>query len=113
MAFTTGKTATKPSSGVPTSVIEQGIHPLDAFFSPKNIAVVGATETAGSVGRTTLWNLISSPFGGTVFPINPKRKSILGIRAYKSILDVPETVELAVVVTPAPSVAGVIHECGQ
>jgi acetyltransferase len=114
MSITTGKIgANKPNSGKPTSVIEQGEHPLDVFFTPKNIAVIGATETAGSVGRTTLWNLISSPFGGTVFPINPKRKSILGIRAYKSILDVPEPVDLAVVVTPAPSVPAVIHECGQ
>ncbi len=114
MAITTSKLgAGKPNSGKPSSVIEPGEHPLDVFFSPRNIAVVGATESAGSVGRTTLWNLISSPFGGTVFPINPKRKSILGIRAYKSILDVPEPVDLAVVVTPAPSVPGVIHECGQ
>jgi acetyltransferase len=114
MALTTGKSGpTKPNSGKSSSVIEQDEHPLDVFFSPKNIAVIGATETAGSVGRTTLWNLISSPFGGTVFPINLKRKSVLGIRAYRSILDVPEPVDLAVVVTPAPSVPGVIHECGQ
>ena len=46
--------------------------PLDAIFIPRNIAVIGATEAPGSVGRTLLWNLISSPFGGTVFPINPK-----------------------------------------
>lgn len=90
-----------------------GPHPLDVFFSPNHIAVIGATEAPGSVGRTTLWNLISSPFGGTVFPVNPKRSSVLGIRAYPSILQVPEQVDLAVVVTPAPSVPKVIHECGQ
>ena len=55
---------------------------LDAIFSPKNVAVIGATERQGSVGRTILWNLISNPFGGTVFPVNPTRSSILGIRAY-------------------------------
>ena len=45
---------------------------LDGFFCPKAIAVIGASEKHGSVGRTLLWNLIKSPFGGTVFPVNPK-----------------------------------------
>jgi acetyltransferase len=85
--------------------------PLDAIFAPKHVAVIGATEKAGSVGRTLLWNLISNPFGGTVFPVNPKRPSVLGIKAYPSIAAVPETVDLAVVVTPAPTVPGVIGEC--
>ena len=84
--------------------------PLDAIFAPKNVAVIGATEKAGSVGRTLLWNLISSPFGGTVFPVNPKRPSVLGIKAYPNIAAVPEPVDLAVVVTPAPTVPGVIAE---
>src|SRR5436190_647200 len=113
MPFASKPGASKPASGKPSSVLEQGVHPLDVFFTPRNIAVIGATENPGSVGRTTLWNLISTPFGGTVFPINPKRKSVLGIRAYNSVLEVPEPVDLAVVVTPAPSVPNVIHECGQ
>ena len=61
------------------------------------------------MGRTILWNLISSPFGGTVFPVNPKRPSVLGIKAYPSIADVPEQVDLAVIVTPAPTVPGIIQ----
>ena len=84
---------------------------LDAIFSPKNVAVIGATESQGTVGRTILWNLISSPFGGTVFPVNPKRPSILGIKAYPNIKSVPEKVDLVVVVTPAPSVPAIINEC--
>src|SRR5512142_977138 len=84
---------------------------LDSFFSPGNVAVIGATETPGSVGRTILWNLISSPFGGTVFPVNPKRPGVLGIKAYPRIADVPEPVELAVIVTPAQTVPGIIGEC--
>ena len=84
---------------------------LDAIFAPKNVAVIGATENPGSVGRTILWNLISNPFGGTVFPINPKRAGILGIKAYPSIAAVPDKVDLAVIVTPAPSVPGIIGEC--
>ncbi len=86
-------------------------HALDTIFAPRNVAVIGATETAGSVGRTILWNLISSPFGGTVFPINPKRAGVLGIKAYPGIAQVPEPVDLAVVVTPAPTVPGIIGEC--
>ncbi len=85
--------------------------PLDAIFTPRNIAVIGATETPNSVGRTVLWNLIASPFGGTVFPVNPKRSSVLGIKAYPNIAQVPETVDLAVVVTPSPSVPQVIEQC--
>ncbi|MGD0541244.1 MAG: CoA-binding protein, partial [Tepidisphaeraceae bacterium] len=86
-------------------------HPLDAIFMPRNIAVIGATETAGSVGRTVLWNLVSTPFGGTVFPVNPKRASVLGIKAYSSIAAVPEKTDLAVIVTPAQTVPDVIGQC--
>jgi acetyltransferase len=87
--------------------------PLDVFFSPKTVAVIGATETANSVGRTVLWNLVTSPFGGTVYPVNPKRPSVLGVKAYKSISDIPEQVDLAVIVTPPPSIPGIIRECGE
>jgi acetyltransferase len=86
-------------------------NPLDAIFSPRNVALIGATETQGSVGRTIMWNLISNPFGGAVFPVNPKRPSVLGVKAYKSISEVPEHVDLAVIVTPAPSVPKLIGEC--
>jgi acetyltransferase len=86
---------------------------LDVFFSPKTVAVIGATETAGSVGRTILWNLVTSPFGGTVFPVNPKRPSVLGVKAYKDISEVPEPVDLAVIVTPAATVPGIIHDCAE
>jgi acetyltransferase len=85
--------------------------PLDAIFAPRNVAVIGATDKAGSVGRTILWNLIGSPFGGAVFPVNPKRPSVLGIKAYPSIAAVPDAVDLAVIVTPAPTVPAVVREC--
>lgn len=88
-----------------------GVRGLDVIFAPQNVAVIGATERPGSVGRTIVWNLISSPFGGAVFPVNPGRKSVLGIRAYPTIADVPDQVDLAVVVTPAHTVPGVIQEC--
>jgi acetyltransferase len=92
-------------------VLRQGKHPLDPFFRPRSVAVIGATETPGSVGRTLLHNLIETPFGGTVYPVNPKRESVLGIRTYRSISEIPGPVELAVIVTPAATVPGVVGEC--
>ncbi len=92
-------------------IIRPREHPLDPFFGPETVAVIGATENPGTVGRTVLWNLMSSPFGGTVFPVNPKRPGVLGIKAYPNIGAVPEKVDLAVVVTPAPSIPGIIREC--
>ncbi len=101
-----------PGRGTPTTVFHyKQQHPLNAIFEPKSIAVIGATEKAGSVGRTVLWNLISNPFGGTVFPINSRRDSVLGIKAYPNLAALPQQVDLAVIVTPAPTVAGVIAEC--
>ncbi|WP_165071381.1 bifunctional acetate--CoA ligase family protein/GNAT family N-acetyltransferase [Paludisphaera rhizosphaerae] len=88
-----------------------GDRPLDAIFAPRTVAVIGATEKAGSPGRAVLWNLISNPFGATVFPINPTRRNVLGIKAYKDVASVPDPVDLAVVVTPAATVPGVISEC--
>ncbi len=87
--------------------------PLDVFFSPESVAVIGATETPGSVGRTVLWNLISTPFGGTVYPVNLKRPSVLGIKAYPNIGAVPAQVDLAVVITPAQVIPGVIRDCAE
>ena len=84
---------------------------LQSIFSPKSVAVIGASEKEGSVGRTVIWNLISSPFGGTVYPVNPKRANILGIKAYPSIKELPEQIDLAVIVTPAPTVPGIVEEC--
>jgi acetyltransferase len=86
---------------------------LDAIFRPETVAVIGATERPGSVGRTIMWNLVSSPFGGTVFPVNARRPSVLGIKAYTSISEVPARVELAVIVSPAPTVPGIIRECSE
>jgi acetyltransferase len=85
--------------------------PLDAIFSPETVAVIGASEQPGSVGRTLLWNLITNSFGGTVFPVNIKRSSVLGIKAYPSIHDVPEDVDLAVIATPAQTVPGIVEDC--
>jgi acetyltransferase len=92
-------------------ILRPAARPLDAFFTPRTVAVVGATETAGSVGRTVLANLLAGPFSGAVYPVNPKRPSVLGVQAYPSISALPEAVELAVLVTPAPAIPGLVGEC--
>ena len=96
-------TAPTTSASTPAAAAVRGDdrHPLDAIFHPTSIAVIGATEKPGSVGRTILWNLLSSPFGGTVYPVNPTRPAILGVKAYPSVAAIGEPVDLAVIVTPA------------
>src|SRR5947208_2033753 len=85
-------------------------HPLDAIFAPKSVAVVGATEKAGSVGRTVLWNLMNTPFGGPIYPVNPTRPSVLGIKAYPKLSALPEKPDLLVVTTQAPTIHSIVCE---
>lgn len=84
---------------------------LDALFVPHSVAVIGATERPGTVGRTVLSNLIEGPFRSKVYAVNPSHSEVLGLKAYKSVGDIPEQVDLAVVVTPALTVPQVIGEC--
>ena len=88
-------------------------HPLNYIFSPKVIAVIGATETKGSVGRTVFQNLGRGGFEGVVYPVNPKRSSVLCVKAYPNIAAIPEKVDLVVVCTPATAVPAVIRDCTQ
>ena len=92
-------------------VLRSAPHPLDAIFAPHSVAVIGATGREGSIGRAVVWSLVSSPFGGTVYPVSDKYASVLGIRAYRRVDDIPEPVDLAVVVTPAATVPAIITEC--
>jgi acetyltransferase len=81
------------------------------MFSPVSVAVIGATDREGSVGRTALWNLRNEAFKGRVYAVNPKRPEIAGRPCYPSIAAVPETIDLAVIVTPAETVPGITGEC--
>lgn len=83
------------------------------LFEPKSIAVIGATDREGSVGRTVFANLCSGTYRGKVYPVNPTRANIMGLQCWTSIREVPEQVDLAVVVTPAATVPGVIGDCVQ
>ncbi|MCX6597321.1 MAG: bifunctional acetate--CoA ligase family protein/GNAT family N-acetyltransferase [Acidobacteria bacterium] len=87
-------------------------HPLDVFFSPRNIAVIGATERAHSVGRACMENLLSGGFEGKIYPVNPTRPAILGVPAFASVADLPPAVDLAVIITPPATIPGLIRECG-
>ena len=102
----------KPSAKADPSsdVYRSESHPLDPLFAPRSVAIVGATERMGSVGRSVLWNLLSNPFGGTVFPVNSKRPNVLGIKAYPNVSELPDKVDLVVVTTPADSVPDVLAE---
>jgi acetyltransferase len=95
-----------------TDILRAGRRSLSAFFSPRSVALIGATDRPGSVGRTILTNLISSPFGGTVYPVNPTRRSVLGIATVPEVASIPEPVDLAVVVTPPPTVPDLVEACG-
>jgi len=84
---------------------------LDALFAPESVAVIGATDRPGTVGRTVLQNLLHPAFRGRVYPVNPQRGEVLGAKAYKTVGDIPEAVDLAVLATPAATIPALVGEC--
>ena len=87
--------------------------PLNAFFTPQSVAVIGAAREPGKLGYGVLSNILNYKYSGQVYPINPKAEDILGLKCYPSVLDVPDPVELAVIVVPNKFVPQVIEECGK
>ena len=75
------------------------------------MAVIGASNRAGAVGHTLLWNLIGNPFSGTVYPVHPRASSVLGVKAYAHVGEIPDSIDLAVIAIPAPAVPAMIGEC--
>jgi acetyltransferase len=104
-------TSSSPNIENAYDVLGQRRPVLDTMLAPKSVAVIGASETVGSVGRILMENLREESFQGTVYPVNPKRATILGVPAYTSIGKVPVPVDLAVICTPAKTVPGIITEC--
>jgi acetyltransferase len=86
---------------------------LEKFFKPESIAVIGASRTPGKVGYDILKNIIQYGYSGKIFPINPGASEILGLKAYPSIIDIKEDIDLAVIAVPTKSVLDVIEECGK
>ncbi|MCJ7623337.1 MAG: CoA-binding protein, partial [Anaerolineaceae bacterium] len=74
---------------------------LDGLFRPKSIAIIGASSTPGKIGYTVLKNIIDNNYAGAVYPINPKRDEVLGIKAYPSVLDVEGDIDAAIMVVPS------------
>ncbi len=86
---------------------------LDNFFKPRSVAVIGASRNSVKVGHVILKNLIDGGFRGRVFPINPEATSVLGLRAYNSILNIPEIIDLAIIAVPSEIVMKVVNECAK
>jgi acetyltransferase len=86
---------------------------LDAVFSPRSIAVVGASRHPGKIGYEILRNLIVNEYQGILYPVNPNARSIHGIRAYPTVGDIPDPIDLAVIAVPADLAIAAAEECGQ
>ncbi|MFZ5775876.1 MAG: acetate--CoA ligase alpha subunit [Thermodesulfobacteriota bacterium] len=83
---------------------------LDAIFTPASVAVVGASNREGSVGRAVFHNILFSNYSGIIYPVNPKAKSVCGVRAYPSLTAIPDQVDLAVIIVPASQTPAVARE---
>ncbi len=86
---------------------------FEHFFTPNSVAVIGASTEPGKVGYDIVHNLIDAKFQGEVYPVNPKADEIQGLKAYKSVLEIPGPVDLAVIVIPAKFVIAAVEQCGQ
>ena len=89
------------------------IKKLDSIFRPKRIALIGVSNDPKSVGGITLTNLVGAGYQGVVYPINPKREAVMGIPCYPDVKSLPKTPDLAVIMTAASAVPGIIKECGE
>ena len=90
-----------------------GPHYLNCFFTPKSVAIVGASERPESVGYRLLLNMQEAEFQGGLYPVNNKREQILGLKAYPDLNSIPEDLDLVVISTPAPTVPSVMRQCGE
>jgi len=86
-------------------------HTLDKFFYPRSVAVVGATEKAEKIGHAVLRNLLTGGFKGAVYPVNPKYKTVQGLRCYPRLTNLPETPDLVVFALPAPLIPPLMADC--
>ncbi len=86
---------------------------LTGLLRPKGIAIIGASTKPGKIGHTVVKNLIESGYEGGIYPVNPSADEILGLKAYKSVLDIPDHVDAATITVPAKYVLDVTKECGE
>ena len=93
--------------------IEKRKNSLDNFFNPKSIAVIGASSDREKLGYAVLKNILDYSYKGKVFPVNLKGRKILGLKSHISVLNVKETIDLAIIIIPAKAVNHVLEECGR
>ncbi len=86
---------------------------LDYFFKARSVAVVGASTKIGKIGHEILRSLVEGNYRGNIYPVNPRAEKILGLKCYKSVLEIPGEVDLAVLSIPPKAVPEVIEECGK
>jgi acetyltransferase len=86
------------------------IRNLPAIFAPQSVAVIGATERPGSIGRVLMENLVGAGFTGRILPVNPQRATVLGLAAYPDVASLPIAADLAVIATPAATVPALVGE---
>jgi len=86
---------------------------LRPILSPSSVAVIGAARHRGTIGQLLLQCILQGGFSGTVYPVNPNAESVISVKAYPSILDIPGNVDLAIIAVPASVVAKVADECGR
>jgi acyl-CoA synthetase (NDP forming) len=106
-------TETVPAEAVPSETLPPktlGRRSLDAVFSPRSVAVVGASRRRDSIGFALLHNLVMSEFGGAIYPVNPGADSVHSLKCYPSLSAIPDPIDLAVIAVPRDAVQPVIEE---
>ncbi len=86
---------------------------IESIINPQSIAVVGASNRKGSVGHAVISNLLHAGYTGVVYPVNPKSRSVLSIRTYHTVSDIPDEIDLVVIIIPAKAVAATLEEAGK
>lgn len=86
---------------------------LEKIFSPKSVAVIGASDEVGSVGYALMKNFLDLSFEGKIYPVNVRKTEILGMKTYANVAQVPEPIDLAIIATPSRTVPDVLEECGK
>jgi acyl-CoA synthetase (NDP forming) len=86
---------------------------LDNFFTPKSVAIIGASRNPSKIGHVIMKNMIDAGFKGKIFPVNPEAKEILGYRSYKSVSSFEDPVDLAIISIPANLVLKIVEECSK
>ncbi|MFA5112136.1 MAG: acetate--CoA ligase family protein [Desulfobaccales bacterium] len=93
--------------------MERDTHDLSVLFAPRSVAVIGATNRVGSVGQAVFANVFTHGYAGVVYPVNPRAASVMSVKAFPSVLDIPDPVDLSIIIVPSDAVPGVMEECGQ